>query len=176
MSKSERSLIALTLLSRLSILFLSYLTSLLPLFDSSPRLIETSTWSLPLLRWDNFYFLHIAQNGYVYEQEWAFFPGISMLMRYASKAGALIFDKPPDLLLAGAFAAMACDTTRTMYQLSLHHLGSPALAYTATLLSLIPSSPATLRLAACPEPFFTYLAYKGRCRLKERVSRLLKFS
>ncbi|KAF8170181.1 GPI mannosyltransferase 2 [Mycena galopus ATCC 62051] len=48
-----------------------------------------------------------------------------------------------------------------MYSLSLHHLGSPALARLAAILSLLPSSPATLFLAPYTEPFFTYFSYKG---------------
>ncbi|OLY80369.1 GPI mannosyltransferase 2 [Smittium mucronatum] len=38
-------------------------------------------------RWDSFYFLHIAQNGYVYEQENAFFPMYPLLINFLAITG-----------------------------------------------------------------------------------------
>ncbi|KAJ1662603.1 ER membrane glycoprotein subunit of the GPI transamidase complex-like protein, partial [Coemansia sp. RSA 1646] len=37
-----------------------------------------------VLHWDAFYFTHIAEAGYVYEQEHAFFPLLPLLMRLVS--------------------------------------------------------------------------------------------
>jgi len=162
--RHQTVLVAATVLSRLLTFLLLHSSSHLPLFDSSPLLVTTSKWAQPLLRWDSFHFLHIAEHGYVYENEWAFFPGVPFVMR-ASSSFLRFLGGPnsrPDLLVAGALAAMACDTTRTLYQLTLHHLGSPTMAYLAALLSIMPSNPATLYLVPYSEPFFTYLSYKGK--------------
>ncbi|KAF9167727.1 hypothetical protein BGX20_011522 [Mortierella sp. AD010] len=45
------------------------------------------------LRWDSFYFVHIAEKGYVFEQEHAFFPLVPALMTLISNtilAGVLV--------------------------------------------------------------------------------------
>lgn len=77
-----------------------------------------------------------------------------------------------------ALAAIACDTTCTLYQLTLHHLGSPTLAYLTALLSLMPSNPATLYFVPYTEPFFTYLSYKGMlcCAQKRWMPAALLFA
>ncbi|KAJ7727668.1 glycosyltransferase family 76 protein [Mycena maculata] len=134
----------LTLISRLLTAALLLLTRLSPPFDAATSHL--------LLRWDALHFIHIARNGYVFEHEWAWFPALPFLLS--------LF---PDSLLSPTVLslAIAYDTTLTMYHLSLHHLGSPALAKLAAILSLLPSSPVTLFLAPYNEPFFTYLSYKG---------------
>jgi phosphatidylinositol glycan class V len=169
-SSPVREHLRLLSLFNITIRLLSYLilflSTFLPQFDSSPKIVTQSRWSSPLSRWDAFHFAHIAEKGYVYEYEWAFLPGIPLLMRFVAQAlhymagseGPLTWD---DLFRGGALAALACDSTHTLYHLSLHHLGSPNLAFLASLLSLMPSSPATLHFAAYSEPFFTYLSYKG---------------
>ncbi|EGN99627.1 glycosyltransferase family 76 protein [Serpula lacrymans var. lacrymans S7.3] len=169
-----RILLVGTFLSRLYTCILIVLSaSFLPLFDSSPTILLGNSWQSSFLRWDAFYFTHIAENGYVYEHEWAFFPGIPLLMRFASQflTGLTVHgDVSSDLttslewtmlLQGGALAALACDSTRTLYHLSLHHLGSPSLAFVSAALSLLPSSPAALRFAAYTEPIFTFMSYRG---------------
>ncbi|KAF8626865.1 hypothetical protein AX15_004683 [Amanita polypyramis BW_CC] len=138
--------------SALSYLFLYAAASALPLFDKSPLLVPVSRFLRPILRWDSFHFFHIAQSGYLYEHEWAFFPGAPALMRHLTPGGL-----PLMLLLA----VIACDSSRTLYLLSLHHLRSRFLAYITVVISLLSSSPVTVRLVPYSEPFFTYLSYKG---------------
>ncbi|KAF9264237.1 mannosyltransferase [Marasmius fiardii PR-910] len=159
-SDGLNGLIILSFSSRILVYLLALVSSLLPLFDASPKTFYLSKYSQPFLRWDAFHFASIAESNYLYEYQWAFFPGVPLVMKYSERALHHITGHS-DLMLGGVLAAMACDTTRTMYKLSLHHLGSPRLAHLATLLSLLPSSPATLRLAVYADPFFTYFAYKG---------------
>ncbi|KAJ7129822.1 glycosyltransferase family 76 protein [Mycena crocata] len=137
-------LLVLTVVSRLAATALLLLAHCFSPFDAATDHL--------LLRWDALHFHHIARSGYVYEHEWAWLPGLPFLLS--------LF---PNSLLAPTLVslAIACDMTSTMYSLSLHHLGSPALARLAAVLSLLPSSPATLFLAPYTEPFFTYLSYKG---------------
>lgn len=41
----------------------------------------------PFTRWDSIYFLSISERGYIYEQEYAFFPGLPMMMRLMAETG-----------------------------------------------------------------------------------------
>jgi GPI mannosyltransferase 2 len=173
LTSGTHSLRLLSLAAHLSTSLLIYLLSNLPLFDSSPSILSSTSKPSPLLRWDAFHFTHIAQNGYVYEYEWAFFPGTPFVMRLTGEilryVKCLSTDAPPgpvtwdDLLQGGALAALLCDvdSTTTLYHLTLHHFKSQNIALIASVLSLLPSSPATLRFAPHPEAFFTYLSYKG---------------
>lgn len=145
--KHRRLIFRLSILSRLLVFVLVHLSAhFLPLFDSSPVLVELFPLLRPLFRWDVFHFSHIAHRSYVYEHEWAFFPGLPFIMRY-------------DTL---ALAVLACDTSQMLYTLSLYHLPSPSHALLATLLSLLPSNPVTAYFAPYTEPFFNYFSYWGR--------------
>lgn len=160
-----------TVAARACTISLVFLASHLPSFDSSASTqFDDSTPYLTssLLRWDAFHFAHIAREGYVYEHEWAFSPGLPLVMNILGRLSHSLksFGGGPDLgwenvLFGGAVAAVACNSTRTLYRLSFHHLNSQSLALIASLLSLIPSSPATLHYAAYTEPFFTCFSYKG---------------
>jgi GPI mannosyltransferase 2 len=145
--KGHRRLVfRLSIFSRLLVFILVHLSAhSLPLFDSSPVLLELHPLLRPLFRWDVFHFWHIAQHSHVYEHEWAFFSGLPFIMRY-------------DRL---ALAVLACDTSQMLYTLSLYHLPSPSHALLATLLSLLPSNPVTAYFAPYTEPFFNYFSYWG---------------
>ncbi|KAI0093305.1 GPI mannosyltransferase 2 [Irpex rosettiformis] len=172
-------------------LILLYVSSLLPLFDSSPDVVLQRTTlrerlAYPLLRWDAFHFVHIAQEGYVYEHEWAFLHGIAAAMKYPARLLRILgltetttgSFSTSDLLLSGALLSCLCGSTTTLYRLTLHHFGSPSVAYLAALLSLLPSSPVTLRFSVYNEPFFTYLSYKGMlsCATQDLVAATVFFT
>ncbi|KAG8217914.1 glycosyltransferase family 76 protein [Butyriboletus roseoflavus] len=163
-----RTLTLLSLLSRVLIATLIISSSyVLTLFDSSPRLILNSSappWISSLLRWDAFHFAHVAQEGHAYEHAWAFFPALPFIMRVSGHILSRVGLSSADItapLLGGAMLAAASDSTRVLYRLSLHHLRSSSAAFLATALSLLSSSPATLRFAPYSEPFFTYCSYRG---------------
>ncbi|THH07761.1 hypothetical protein EW145_g3162 [Phellinidium pouzarii] len=144
-----------------------FIAARLPSFDSSAELVLDPAWPTSLLRWDAFHFAHIARDGYTYEYEYAFFPGTPLVMGFSAKlleiANITTGNNFIGVLVAGTLlsAAVSVDTALTLYDLTCYHFPSPAFALLATLLSLLSSSPATLRHAPYAEPFFTYLSYKG---------------
>lgn len=148
---------------------LTYLASELPLFDSSPELLVPPSDNVlakvtfPLLRWDAFHFVHIAQDGYIYEHEWAFFPGAPFIMRTSGEIVKALGARTTvaHLLAGGGLACLLCGSTTTLYDLTLRYFESPSIAYLTCLLSLLPSSPVTLRFSTYTEPFFTYFSYRG---------------
>ncbi|TFK25487.1 GPI mannosyltransferase 2 [Coprinopsis marcescibilis] len=136
-------------------LVLDALATLLPLFDKSSSLLSNST---AVVRWDAFHFLSIAEHGYQYEQQWAFLPGIALVIRLST---ALVGHQHCLKGVAFLISLLTLDSYRVFYELSLAHLRSESLAYISTVLALIPSSPVTLFAAPYNEPFFTYLSYRG---------------
>ena len=61
-----------------------------PGYDTSTTILPSTTATAPWLssalekfaRWDSLYFLHVARNGYVFEQEWAFGYGYTKLLSF----------------------------------------------------------------------------------------------
>ncbi|CAG8489473.1 13198_t:CDS:2 [Ambispora gerdemannii] len=81
-------IVFLGIASRLFVCLLATTSAyLLDDYDSSVSTLLTaknsssSTVLQAFLRWDAFYFLHLAEEGYVYEQEHAFFPLFPILVR-----------------------------------------------------------------------------------------------
>ncbi|KAF9517551.1 glycosyltransferase family 76 protein [Hydnum rufescens UP504] len=160
--------------SRIATGLLIYTSTYFSLFDASPLVIvaalESSLmrWASSHLRWDAFHFTHIAQRGYVFEYEFAFFPGVPIIMRSMAEFGAVLglarWSLVPNLsqlIIGGALAAMALDSSMDLYSLTLFHTKSAHFALLATLMSLIPSSPAVLMHGAYSEPFFAFFSFKG---------------
>ncbi len=121
-----------------------------------------------LLRWDAFHFVHIAKEGYVFEHEFAFFPGTPFLMRSFARImdflGLTTAGGFGGVLVGGAVASLASDAAIiVLYDLTNETFESPAFAYLCSLLYLLSSSPATLRNAPYAEPFFALLSYQGMC-------------
>lgn len=167
MNHHKQTLICLALVSRVLSALLLVVAAQLPLFDASSELVLDSPWLSSVLRWDLFHYAHIAKHGYVYEYEWAWLPGAPLIMRYGAitleRLGLRSNDELALMLGVGAAAAIFVDGTLTLYDLTLEHFHSPSFAMLSALLSLLPSSPATLHLVPLSEPFFTYLSYQGEC-------------
>lgn len=90
LSHPVRSLTIFFLLWK-ALLFLVIVACPGPGYDTSTALLPTGAASattgerpssIPLrfVRWDSIYFVHIAENGYVFEQEWAFGYGYTRLL------------------------------------------------------------------------------------------------
>lgn len=139
------------------------------LFDSSPAIVSGGSDDMELarslLRWDMFFFASIATDGYAFEQQFAFMPGVPFLMR-ALRWVRSQFRGAHTSTLAMLRDCAACvliiDPVSTLYQLSSEMTLSPSFGMLTSMLSLLPASPATSRLTPYTEPFFTCLSYRGK--------------
>ncbi|KAI0739611.1 GPI mannosyltransferase 2 [Daedaleopsis nitida] len=201
-SHHRRILLASSAAATLLTLTLTLLAARLPLFDASPQVLLpdpppesdlfsriSHTLASAVLRWDAFHFAHVAADNYVYEHEWAFFPGMPLhvmpgagrLVGFLKYLGAYYPPRPrtEDVLLGGlvASAALTWWSVVPLYDLSVEVLGSSDAAFLAAALSLLPSSPVTLRIAGPSEPFFTFFSYTGMlsCIRRRWLSAALHF-
>ncbi|CAO3662886.1 unnamed protein product [Umbelopsis ramanniana] len=148
-------------------------------YDSSAEtiLLGSSTALIPnnllyqffsvFVRWDAFYFLHIAENGYVYEQEHAFFPLLPMLSRLVSETVLspfkyLIGDQYT-LVLSGVLISNISFVLAAgvLYKLStsVYH-GNETLAYLSALAFAL--SPASMFISSFySESLFALLTFTG---------------
>ncbi|KAI9319935.1 hypothetical protein BX666DRAFT_1348031 [Dichotomocladium elegans] len=81
---------AATRIATLTLAIVSYLWT--GSYDSSAEIVFNPATAMErcltaMLRWDALYFEHIADQGYVYEQEHAFFPVLPFAARIMSRAG-----------------------------------------------------------------------------------------
>lgn len=113
---------------------LIYLASFLPPFDSShlvhnpdnPIYPTLTRWASSQLRWDAFHFAHIAQaRGYTYEYEYAFMPGVPIVMRLgavlarATGVEWMVWESTPSvhqLLAGGSIISLLCDSSLSLYE------------------------------------------------------------
>ncbi len=124
----RRIILLCSILSRLLVASVIFLSSLVPPFDSSHTLVVSSNalvtrWSVSTLRWDAFHFVHIAQRGYTFDYEYAFFPGVPVIMRTMAEivraVGLVSWTKQPSveqLLCSGAFGALLFDSSLVFYE------------------------------------------------------------
>ncbi|RKP27861.1 GPI mannosyltransferase 2 [Syncephalis pseudoplumigaleata] len=147
-------------------------TLLGPDADADGKLLEP--WLRPFasvyLRWDAFYFLHIAEEGYLFEQEHAFFPLLPLLMRWmaATVFSPLhyVLSHRMVLLLSGivisnvAFILAACSLYRQVPHLSLAIFNDRRFAFlSGALFCLTPS--AMFMSSIYTESIFALLSFTG---------------
>ncbi|XP_034243618.1 GPI mannosyltransferase 2 [Thrips palmi] len=119
-----------------------------------------------LERWDAHYFLHIAQNGYVYENSVAFFPLFPLAVRFLSACLKIVtfgfLGSQSLLLLASVIMNTVCfiKAADSLFFLSIKVLGDEFLAYKAALLFCI--NPASIFFSApYSEALFVLLSFQG---------------
>ncbi|KAJ2511305.1 ER membrane glycoprotein subunit of the GPI transamidase complex-like protein [Coemansia sp. RSA 1939] len=164
-------------MSRLAALLLGYVSNaIVSDYDSSASLSLPAQSSAAqgivrrlahvVVRWDAFYFKHIAEAGYVYEQEHAFFPLLPLVMRVFARTALAPLDGwlGPQLVLvlAGVLVSNVCFVLAsvTLYKLGCGTLRSERLAYAAALLFVL--APSNMFMSAVyTESLFAYLVFSA---------------
>ncbi|RKP07024.1 GPI mannosyltransferase 2 [Thamnocephalis sphaerospora] len=124
------------------------------------------------LRWDAFYFLHLAEEGYVYEQEHAFFPLLPLLTRLLATTGKWLYSlfRPLRFVLSERVIMLLAGVTLSnvafilaaiaFYRLTRTMFGDHRFALvSATLFCLAPSSMFMSSMYA--ESLFALLSFVG---------------
>ncbi|KAF9131258.1 hypothetical protein BGW39_002041 [Mortierella sp. 14UC] len=118
------------------------------------------------LRWDAFYFVHIAEKGYIFEQAHAFFPLVPALTRLVANTVlaplSFALDYKQQLVLAGVIVANASFVAATvqLYRLSKELFGQEHFAFlSAMLYTLTPSG--IFMSAIYTESTFSLLSFTG---------------
>ena len=141
--KNKNKLLLIGLAYKTTVYFILFISRVLPDFDQSSSHVYS--------HWDTIHYESLAQSGYKFEHQWAFFPGIPFIT-------SLI----PSQLASGILIGLiSIPTIPTLFDLSLAVLKLPNLAYLTTLLSIFTSSPAIIHIAGYAEPLFTFCSYRG---------------
>ncbi|KAK3834018.1 MAG: GPI mannosyltransferase 2 [Linnemannia gamsii] len=118
------------------------------------------------LRWDAFYFVHIAEKGYVFEQAHAFFPLVPALTRLVANTVlaplSFIMDYKQQLVLAGVIVANASFVAATvqLYILSKELFGREKFAFLSAMLYVL--TPSGIFMSAIyTESTFSLLSFTG---------------
>eukprot|EP01113_Clastostelium_recurvatum_P050756 TRINITY_DN9692_c0_g1_i1.p1 TRINITY_DN9692_c0_g1~~TRINITY_DN9692_c0_g1_i1.p1 ORF type:complete len:508 (-),score=92.78 TRINITY_DN9692_c0_g1_i1:6-1373(-) len=119
-----------------------------------------------LVRWDAIYFVGIAQKGYEYEQEHAFFPLLPCLMQGLSRVitmvtGGMISDLSAVVIAGVLLSNIACIIAAVeLYKLVYQLIDNETLAYNSAL--LFSMSPASIFLSApYTESIFSLFVFSG---------------
>lgn len=126
-----------------------------------------------LLRWDAHHFLHIAQFGYTYENNLAFFPLFPFIARVFGFLFNEVFHLTEDKLAALLLGALIFNNfifvkaSLALYDLTLYMYHDTNFAYMTAVFFCL--SPATIFfIAPYTESFFSYCAFKGMLDFSRR--------
>ncbi|RHZ83134.1 hypothetical protein Glove_99g42 [Diversispora epigaea] len=180
---SRNALSTITLLaitSRLLTWFIAFISTLIiDDYDSSVDTILLTESELPtliqnifnrifrvFLRWDSFYFLHIAEEGYVFEQSNAFFPFYPLLIRGLGNSVFLplksILSYKQIMLLSGVLISNISFILASinLYKLSIKLFNDEKFAFITAIFYIITPS-CVFMSAIYTESLFAYLGFLG---------------
>ncbi|KAI8886074.1 glycosyltransferase family 76 protein [Backusella circina FSU 941] len=143
-------------------------------YDSSAEIQVGSGLLCAFLRWDALYFLHIAEHGYVYEQETAFFPVMPLMARIIAKTILAplhsILGTQHNLLLAGVLISNLSFilAAGALYKLTLALLPTNKKLAAVSSLAFCLSPPSLFMSAFYTESLFAYLSFTGMRHVVEQ--------
>ncbi|CEI92548.1 hypothetical protein RMCBS344292_06803 [Rhizopus microsporus] len=167
MLKQIYSFAVITRVITISLALLTYY--FLSSYDSSAEMQTRSSHNLlnAFLRWDALYFLHIAEHGYVYEQETAFFPVMPLISRFLTNTILLplkyLFGYQHALLFSGVAVANISFilAAGALYKLTLTLLPrNPKLAFASSIAFCL-SPPSMFMSSFYTESLFALLGFLG---------------
>lgn len=154
-----KSIVTIFAAWKICLLAIALASSLCHDYDTSTSVFFESLYganaSTPLLatrltRWDAFYFVHAARDGYVYEQEWAFGTGVSLSIRYicnAIRASGFTVEAGLEPLVGIVIAHIShLIAALALYKLTVVISKSQKLAFISSVLSIV--SPAGIFLSS----------------------------
>ncbi|KAF8952766.1 hypothetical protein BGZ52_003999 [Haplosporangium bisporale] len=140
----------------------SALDLILPI-ETSPQRLFKSIFGV-FLRWDAFYFVHIAENGYAFEQAHAFFPLLPILMRFVANSVLAplgpVMTYQQQIVLAGVLAANVSFILAAvqLYRLSNILFGNERFAFLSAMLYIL--TPSGIFMSAMNVGFLRYYEIK----------------
>ncbi|KAG0030807.1 hypothetical protein BGZ81_002165 [Podila clonocystis] len=142
----------------------SALDLILPIETVSQRMFK-SIFGV-FLRWDAFYFVHIAENGYAFEQAHAFFPLLPIFMRLVANTVlaplSLVMTYQQQLVLAGVLVANGSFIIAAvqLYCLSNTLFGNERFSFLSALLYIL--TPSGIFMSAIyTESLFAAISFTG---------------
>ncbi|KAJ1303037.1 hypothetical protein OPQ81_011238 [Rhizoctonia solani] len=142
--------------------------------SSLPQLVPS-----PGLRWDALHYLDVALHGtYAYEHQYAFSPGIPIVLRLVHLGKELLFDIAAsypllesmnsqlrawldNIINAFLVAMLAAQPSIALYRLTELFTHSKEFSYLTLMMHLLMSAPPVIIRSVYAEPFFAWFTFEG---------------